>query len=323
MKKLLVLSAVTLFSACSPKVSFESLMSVALSNPVSAKTDSTGSIDLSDYFEFQDQLDSVTCKNASLIQNELDANKFLVSSPPNTPYHILTIWSKGQSASLLLTDAHENSGGSNLFITSNIDNRGQLMLTSNKSVDQWFVLWQNIEIPSSSTLRGSRYLTVPIPQNAVHLENSVLRVLACSNGEISNQSVVYLSRDQLRHKVEQRMDESVFQSLPFIERMENNEQHKEQFNQLISRRSEWVSGDEFPLLDDNEVCVYARTYLGKTSFFAYNKKDTPVKKVVTVPDNIKMGNLKTYFNQSIKQTGEKIVIQLSPNAYEIATSELL
>ncbi|MGL5919708.1 MAG: hypothetical protein ACRCZQ_04295, partial [Bacteroidales bacterium] len=135
---------------------------------------------------------------------------------------------------------------------------------------------------------------------------------------------VYLSHDHISNDLSAIKSEYALEShSPKMKNEINNIAHIGVIQKLQNSRLEWISGDECALLDDDELLVYVRTYMGASSFFAFNKTNRDVKKQISVPDNVRMGNLKTYFNQSIKQTGENIVINLSAHSYEIATSEML
>lgn len=324
MKKLFVISALALFSSCSKQVNFEKLLPQAFNSPAEFITDISAGVRLSDYYPNLENIDSVTCVNANIKQDTLDKDVFRFEPQGQHPFYVLDVWKKQARTSLIVIDAAMKSENKMLFITSGIDNRERIQITSNEPVDEWLVLWQNIEVPLSCVDRSDRSIVLPVPENARWIDNSELRILAFSKGSISNQSSVYLSHDQVSHDLSAL--KSGFSLTPHTPKMKSrivNADHQQKINLLQGSRPEWISGDEYSLLDDEELLVYVRTYMGSSSFFVYNKTNHDIKKHISVPDNVKMGNLKTYFDQSVKQTGENIVINISAGSYEIATSEML
>lgn len=324
MKKLIIISALAFFSACSREVHFEKLLPQAFSSPVAIITDISDELRLSDYFSNLENVDSVTCNNAAIFPSRLVKDVFRIEPEGRFPFLVLDIWKKEARASLIVIDTMLKKENKPLFITSCINNREQIRVQSNESVDQWLVFWQNVEIPCSMMDVSERSIIVPIPENARWIDNSELRIMAFSNGMLSNQSSVYLSYDQVNNDLSAIRSEFAFEShLPRMRNKITNLNHIGTIKMLQNSRMEWIVGDEYSLIDDHELLVYVRTYMGISSFFAYNKTTHDVKKQLSVPENVRMGNLKTYFNQSIKQTGANIVLNLAANSYEIATSEIL
>lgn len=324
MKKLILISALTLFWACSRQVNFEKLLPQAFSAPVELVTDISGNLRLSDYFPNLENVDSITCNHAHVIQSALEKDVFRIESDGSYPFLVLDIWKKEARTSLIVIDTTLRHSNNSLFITSAINNREQIKIQSNEPVDEWLVFWQNVEMPSSQLEISERSITVPVPENARWIDNSELRVMAFSKGILSNQTSVYLSHDRVSNDLSAIKSEYALEShRPKMNDEIKQRAHIDKVRMLQNSRLEWISGDEYALLDDDELLVYVRTYMGASSFFAFNKTNHDIKKLITVPDNVRMGNLKTYFDQSIKQTGENIVINLSAHSYEIATSEML
>lgn len=324
MKKLLFISALVLMTGCSKQIEFEKLLPQAFAMPVPIINNMSEQILISDYFPHLENIDSVTCRNARIVSSENGSDTFLLSPVENQPFYIVDVWKKGGRASLIAMNSNNQRLASGPFITSDIDNRERIILKSNEPVDQWLVFWQNVEIPVRSLDITEEGVAVPVPENARWLENSELRVMAFSDGVLSNQADIYLTYNKVTRSINRlRNIGTLNPHIPKMAQQVNNERHKSQIAELQNARLEWWSGDEISLLDDNDVLVYARSYMGSTSFFAYNKSDHPVERKLQIPHNIRMGNLKTYFDQSIKQSGDNIVIHLSPDSYEIATSEIL
>lgn len=324
MKKLIIISALTLFSACSRQVNFEKLLPQAFSAPVELVTDISANLRLSDYFPNLENVDSVTCSHARVVPSASEKDLFRIESNGSYPFLVLDIWKKEARTSMIVIDTTLRRSNHPLFITSAINNREQIKIQSNEPVDEWLVFWQNVEMPLSQLEISERSIIVPIPENARWINNSELRVMAFSNGVLSNQSSVFLSHDHVSNDLSAIKSEYALDShRPKMNNVIKNRAHIDMIQMLQNSRLEWISGDEYALLDDDDLLVYVRTYMGASSFFAFNKTDHDIKKIITVPDNVRMGNLKTYFNQSIKQTGENIVINLSAHSYEIATSEML
>lgn len=312
-----------IFAGCSKQVEFSKLSSYACKEPISFIENISDTIHLNAIIPLMDNVDSVTCENANVVYSSDKCSSFIINPLFSDPFYLIRVWSDGSYFSLLAINS-ELKGKSDLFITSDLDNRERIVIRANSEVEQWKVFWQNMEIPSSSLEVSDNSVIVPVPENAREYPKSEIRTIAFSNGIISNSSIVTLSQDHVcTDFTELKADENGLRGKSKLPLNRFSRVHKDKYNELLKSRAEWNIGDVISIIDDTELLVYARTYMGITSFFAFNKSANPVERKLNIPHNIKMGNLKTYFDQSIKQTGDKIVINLCPNSYEIATSEIL
>ena len=324
MKKLITISMLALLAGCSKQIGFSKLLPQAFNEPVSFIDNITDTINLNSILPLLGDIDSVTCNNARVGYIDASLKSFVLESDLSNPFYVIKIWHDGDQLSLLGVNNDVNHSD-NLFITSDLDNRERITIKSNADVEQWQVFWQNIEIPLSSLEISANTVVVPVPENAFNMDKSEIRVIAFAGGSISNSTTVRLIHDKvftnLSKEVILRDDsDDILNMLP-MDLLSDSQMVI--FQNLLTSRAEWHLGDAIQIIDDSELMVCARTYMGETSFFALNKSAYPVERRLHIPRNIKMGNLKTYFDQSIKQTGENIVINLCPNSYEIATSEIL
>ncbi|MGL5918923.1 MAG: hypothetical protein ACRCZQ_00230, partial [Bacteroidales bacterium] len=123
MKKLIIISALTLFSACSRQVNFEKLLPQAFSAPVELVTDISANLRLSDYFPNLENVDSVTCNHARVVQSASDKDIFRIESDGLSPFLVLDIWKNEARTSLIVIDTALRYTNNSLFITSAINNR--------------------------------------------------------------------------------------------------------------------------------------------------------------------------------------------------------
>ncbi|MGL5227244.1 MAG: hypothetical protein ACRC77_03560 [Bacteroidales bacterium] len=330
MKNITFLLSTLLFIGCSKQLDYQQILSQAYNDPISdnrMKDDNI--INLNRFFPDIENIDSVTSKMAIISRDTSDWSRIRIERYDANKPVILNVWKKGAYADAFVLPAFIKRD-QNCLIVSKIDDFGRLIIQSNQKDISWYAFWQNAQIPVNKMQIRDGEVILPVPENAKSMDESVIRVMAVGENGLSNELFIPLKKG----KVLTLSSEASYYSKNQLSSYLQQSDFYEKENQLLrtigheitdslnQNRCEWGLSQTIAEVSDNQLSGILKNYMNYTSILVNNPYPTDKVFQMQLPDNIKIGNLKSHLGNSIKQSGNTIVINMKPNSSEIVTSEM-
>ncbi|MGL4805103.1 MAG: hypothetical protein ACRC26_02015, partial [Bacteroidales bacterium] len=276
-----------------------------------------------------ENVDSVTSKMARVSNDTIDWSRVTLTDFDARKPVVLNVWKKGAFADIFLLPSSVKRD-ENCLIVPSIDDFGRLTIQSNHKNLSWYAFWQNVQIPVDKLSVKDSDVILPVPVNSKSMEESIIRVIALGQDGFSNELFIPVRKGKVLTSPSEASYDSKNILQNYLQRSDiyKREAHflkninKQIADSLQAKRAEWTFSQSVAQFSDNDLFGIVKTYMNNTSILVTNPY--PINKVfqIDLPENIKIGNLKSHLGNSIKQSGKRIVITMKPHSSEIVTSEI-
>lgn len=330
MKNITFLLSTLLFIGCSKQLDYQKILSQAYSDPISDnRMSASHQVDLYQYFPNIENIDSVTSEMAMVSKDTINWSRLSLSGFDVNKPVILNVWKKGAFADIFLLPSTLKRDESCLIVPS-IDDFDRLTIQSNRKDLSWYAFWQNVHIPLNKLSVKDTDVILPIPVNSKSMDESIIRVIALSADGFSNELFIPVHRGKVLTSASEASYYCKSQLTHYLQHSDIYKREaqllknidKQFTDSLISQRAEWTYSQTVAQLSDNDLYGIVKNYMNNTSILINNPYPTDKIFKVELPENIKIGNLKSHLGNSIKQSGKRIVISMKPHSSEIVTSEI-